>query len=520
MASVLSAHWCHECNAEIAVPALGSVQGDLICPTCEGSFIEVMESASSLYYVRRSLRRHERPHLTSLRRLAAEADSVNAVAVNSPDFLAEMSRIVCSMARDSVLSRHSGMYYMPSSAETPSVLGEVASSMRVNEDVHRTASSSILLHLDSVDILRENDEETYIYGDARDTASNTGLVHEEADWQDESGSESSLNETGEEPERYLDQDWGSPQEDYTDEWEQEEDIEPYTDGTSGEWGIVERVTARLPRRMFDNYVGNPGDYVDSRGFEEVLQHFIDADSTRKGAPPASKATVEGLSTVFVQQKDLDDGSALCAVCKDVMTFNESAKQLPCLHLYHTGCILPWLDERNSCPVCRYELPTDDPDYKEQKRRTIMQQGRGQEPVGGRNAFTFSGDAGGEAIHSSEGHVNEEQAEMENDEIFLDSLKEEIADEDTHSTEGHSNVEPVTMEHDEIFLDSLREEILNGNTDASSECERNGQSFVSFSLRDVFSSPFIGFVGVVAISCIGKILLGSSSRRGRDLARFR
>nr|XP_043635673.1 E3 ubiquitin-protein ligase CIP8 [Erigeron canadensis] len=113
------------------------------------------------------------------------------------------------------------------------------------------------------------------------------------------------------------------------------------------------------------YVGNSGDYLDARSFEELLERLAEADNTRRGAPPASLSFVKNLDCVVVNATD-HNGLA-CAICKDTLTVGAVVNRLPCLHLYHRPCIKPWLSARNTCPLCRFELPTDDMDYENRKQ---------------------------------------------------------------------------------------------------------------------------------------------------------
>lgn len=72
-----------------------------------------------------------------------------------------------------------------------------------------------------------------------------------------------------------------------------------------------------------------------------------------GEGAAAAEAVVGLPSVEVAEE------SECAVCKEGMGVGRDVCKLPCGHLFHWGCILPWLRKRDSCPCCRRQLPSDD-----------------------------------------------------------------------------------------------------------------------------------------------------------------
>ncbi|CAN6810363.1 unnamed protein product [Brassica oleracea] len=99
-------------------------------------------------------------------------------------------------------------------------------------------------------------------------------------------------------------------------------------------------------------------------YDLLFEQFAQAGITSLRFPPASEAFVKNLPVVVQVGVENDD----CAVCKDEMGIGSKGVVLllPCNHKYHGECIVPWLETRNTCPVCRYELPTDDVDYERRK----------------------------------------------------------------------------------------------------------------------------------------------------------
>ncbi|KAL2248827.1 UNVERIFIED_CONTAM: putative E3 ubiquitin-protein ligase RHC2A [Sesamum indicum] len=130
----------------------------------------------------------------------------------------------------------------------------------------------------------------------------------------------------------------------------------------------------LPASMSEFLLGS--------GFDRLLDQLAQIEANGIGRidnnPPASKAAIESMPTVEISDQHIAIES-YCAVCKEAFDLGSQAREMPCKHLYHQDCILPWLSLRNSCPVCRHELPTDNENVN--GNRDASEVNRGTNEVG-------------------------------------------------------------------------------------------------------------------------------------------
>ncbi|CAB4312578.1 unnamed protein product [Prunus armeniaca] len=122
-------------------------------------------------------------------------------------------------------------------------------------------------------------------------------------------------------------------------------------------------------------MGSLGDYFIGPGLDLLLQHLAENDPNRYGTPPAQKEAVEALPTVTIKE------NLQCSVCLDDFEAGVEAKEMPCKHKFHSGCILPWLELHSSCPVCRFQLPADESKRDSDNSRNSSDQ-RESENIGG------------------------------------------------------------------------------------------------------------------------------------------
>ena len=54
----------------------------------------------------------------------------------------------------------------------------------------------------------------------------------------------------------------------------------------------------------------------------------------------------------------------CPICSDDYTLAEEIVRLPCAHVFHHSCVMPWLESKKTCPICRFELKNELPSSEE------------------------------------------------------------------------------------------------------------------------------------------------------------
>jgi E3 ubiquitin-protein ligase RNF115/126 len=154
-------------------------------------------------------------------------------------------------------------------------------------------------------------------------------------------------------------------------------------------GLILSPTVRSIRYLAS---GARGNMLLGRGnsLDNIIHHIMMNDPNRYGPPPASQQAISSLPRISISQDTIEMKGTLitpvdecgeilgeerrileCNVCKDEFIIDQEALQMPCEHLFHPDCLLPWLKNHNSCPVCRLELPTDDPDYEQRRRANVI-----------------------------------------------------------------------------------------------------------------------------------------------------
>ncbi|PVH37271.1 hypothetical protein PAHAL_6G280800 [Panicum hallii] len=204
-----------------------------------------------------------------------------------------------------------------------SVFGEIESNISFGDDGGESDAS--LEHQTTMgrEMVIQLDSENYMNTDTDIDPMNAGIDHwdldDPEDDEDELSEESDLDEAGDTMQARQQQCHDIAPRGLN---EQESEDTVWTWRTAGSQG-VNRTNLRTGteggeiRRPF---IANPGDYVDARQFEMLLEQFAEDNNTTRGAPPAAASSIENLPSVVISTSSEINGGVTCPVCKDDMPF--------------------------------------------------------------------------------------------------------------------------------------------------------------------------------------------------------
>jgi hypothetical protein len=100
-------------------------------------------------------------------------------------------------------------------------------------------------------------------------------------------------------------------------------------------------------------------YMNEESLLDFLRTTFNNRETRK-RPPTARTLSRNLKRFKMNEKYCKKVKnkleyPICSVCISDVQKDDETILLPCGHMYHSKCIMEWLKENNTCPVCRFEI---------------------------------------------------------------------------------------------------------------------------------------------------------------------
>jgi len=102
-------------------------------------------------------------------------------------------------------------------------------------------------------------------------------------------------------------------------------------------------------------------------FNNLVNIIMSLEAGANGNPPASQRAIDSLPKITINKENINNYKDItCNICLDGFCDGDIIRILECKHEFHENCIITWLRSKNTCPVCRHELESNDPNYERRK----------------------------------------------------------------------------------------------------------------------------------------------------------
>ncbi|KAJ6239360.1 hypothetical protein M0813_25245 [Anaeramoeba flamelloides] len=100
-------------------------------------------------------------------------------------------------------------------------------------------------------------------------------------------------------------------------------------------------------RLRQNVIRNNN--ISVRSQDQIFRHF---GSFSKGL---EKEKISQFPVQIYQKGSLPKDQQTCIICYSSYQVGDIIRTLPCLHKFHDQCIDKWLENNNTCPICKFKI---------------------------------------------------------------------------------------------------------------------------------------------------------------------
>lgn len=130
-------------------------------------------------------------------------------------------------------------------------------------------------------------------------------------------------------------------------------------GAAGHPGNPDRSLnlATALNQLFANLLNPHGTYGDGvytqEALDRIITNLMEANPQSNAAAPASDEAISSLTRKPLDEATLGpEHKGECTICIEDMKLGDVATFLPCKHWFHEDCVVLWLKEHATCPICR------------------------------------------------------------------------------------------------------------------------------------------------------------------------
>ncbi|KIH58581.1 zinc finger, C3HC4 type [Ancylostoma duodenale] len=98
-----------------------------------------------------------------------------------------------------------------------------------------------------------------------------------------------------------------------------------------------------------------GDYVwGESGMDRIVTQLLNQMDGNARPVGLNEQQINRLPIIKVSKEHVEKDTQ-CTTCFEDFKLGELVVELQCHHIFHCQCVVPWLQQRPSCPICRQEV---------------------------------------------------------------------------------------------------------------------------------------------------------------------